>query len=87
MNIGQRKVDEKTIHQYLLVKLDSNVCVEEYAVYADAVDAREPANRYNGIESWKHFTGSVWSDRSIYSLFDTSIYQRNNVNMLLVDIF
>ena len=51
MNIGQRKVDEKTIHQYLLVKLDSNLCVEEYALYADAVDAREPANRYNGIES------------------------------------
>ena len=51
MNIGQRKVDEKTIHQYLLVKLDSNVCVEEYALYAVAVVAREPANRYNGIES------------------------------------
>ena len=51
MNIGQRKVDEKTIHQYLPVKLDSNVCVEEFAVYVDAVDAREPANRYNGIES------------------------------------
>ena len=74
MNIGQRKVDEKTIHQYLLVKLDSNLCVEEYALYADAVDAREPANRYNSIESWKHFTGRVWEWRSFYLLFIWYLY-------------
>ena len=70
MNIGQRKVDEKTIHQYLLVKLDSK------GKGTTALNLESTLRE--GYES---------EDRSIYSLFDTSIYQRNNVNMLLVDIF